>query len=136
MKSILKRFIVTDRSGRPIAGNTERLTDNGRGRINLTVRRSASRCSNCHKPITDINQLRGGCDYCRIRSCCDNCDTKCQVCSRRLCGRCRRGFVGYIRVTVCPICLDWLRRRWETSLQSSGMARTSSSVSVGSPIIK
>ena len=112
MKKILKRFLVTDQSGRVIDSNTEHLTDNGRGRINLTTRHTATRCPNCHRPITDINKQRGRCDYCRAMSCCENCETKCQVCSRRLCSRCRRGFVGQSSIiTVCPTCLNHLHQR-------------------------
>ena len=112
MKKILKRFFVTDQSGRVIDSNTEHLTDNGRGRINHTTRRTAIRCPNCRRPITDINKQRGRCDYCRAQTCCDNCETRCKVCSRRLCGRCRRGFVGQSStITVCPICLSHLRQR-------------------------
>jgi hypothetical protein len=112
MKKILKRFFVTVQSGRVIDSNTEHLTDKGRGRITHTTRRPATRCPNCRRPITDINKLRGRCDYCRTQTCCDNCETKCKVCSRRLCGRCRRGFVGQSSiVTVCPICLNHLRQR-------------------------
>ena len=112
MKKISKRFLVTDQSGRVLDSNTEHLTDNGRGRINLTTRRTAVRCPNCRRPITDINKQRGRCDYCRTQSCCENCETRCRVCSRMLCGRCRRGFVGQSSIiTVCPICLNNLRRR-------------------------
>jgi len=112
MKKILKRFLVTERSGRVLDSNTEHLTDNGRGRINLTTRRTAIRCPNCQRPVTDITKLRGRCDYCRTQTCCENCETKCKVCSRRLCGRCRRGFMGQSSViTVCPICLNHLRQR-------------------------
>ena len=112
MKKISKRFLITDQSGRVIDSNTEHLTDNGRGRINLTTRRTAVRCPNCRQPITDINRQRGRCDYCRTLSCCENCETRCRVCSRRLCGRCRRGFVGQTSIiTVCPTCLALLRQR-------------------------
>ena len=112
MKKILKRSLVTDQSGRVIDSNTEHLTDNGRGRINHITRRTAVQCTNCNRPITDINKQRGRCDYCRTQSCCDNCETKCKVCSRRLCSRCRRGFVGQSSIiTVCPICLNHLRQR-------------------------
>ncbi len=112
MKKIQKRFLVTDQSGRVLDSNTEHLTDNGRGRINLTTRRTAVRCPNCRRPITDINKQRGRCDYCRTQSCCENCETRCRVCSRRLCGRCRQGFVGQSNIiTVCPTCLNHLRQR-------------------------
>lgn len=112
MKKIQKRFLVTDQTGRVLDSNTEHLTDNGRGRINLTTRRTAVQCPNCRRPITDINKQRGRCDYCRVQSCCENCETRCRVCSRMLCGRCRRGFVGQSNIiTVCQICLNNLRRR-------------------------
>ena len=112
MKKISKRFLVTDQSGRVLDSNTEHLSDNGRGRINLTTRRTAVRCPNCNRAITDINKQRGRCDYCRALSCCENCETKCKVCSRRLCSRCRRGFVGQSSIiTVCPTCENHLRQR-------------------------
>ena len=112
MKKILKRSLVTDQSGRVIDSNTEHLTDNGRGRINHITRRTAVQCTNCNRPITDINKQRGRCDYCRTQSCCENCETKCKVCSRRLCSRCRRGFVGQSSIiTVCPTCVNHLRQR-------------------------
>ena len=123
-KNILKRFLTTDRSGRVIVGNTERITDNGHGRLSLTTRRSTTRCPSCHRPITDINGLRGSCDYCGTNSCCESCDIQCHVCSRRLCGHCRRGFVGQNRMTVCPICLDRLRR-WQASQDHLLMQKTS-----------
>ena len=112
MKKILKQHLITSQNGRVLNRNTERLADNGRGRLNLTTRSTAIYCPNCQRPVTDINKLRGRCDYCRSQSCCENCETRCQVCSRRLCGRCRRGFVGQSSsVTVCPICLNHLRQR-------------------------
>ena len=112
MKKILKRSLVTDQSGRVIDSNTEHLTDNGRGRINHITRHTAVQCTNCNRPITDINKQRGRCDYCRTQSCCENCETKCKVCSRRLCSRCRRGFVGQSSIiTVCPACVNALRQR-------------------------
>ena len=111
MRKILKRFFTTDRSGRVLASNTERLTDNGRDRLSVTTRRAAIWCPSCRRPVTDVNGLRGRCDYCRIRSCCEHCETRCQVCSRRLCGHCRRGFVGNTGATVCPFCLVRMRQR-------------------------
>lgn len=112
MKKILKQFLITGPNGKVLKRNTERLTDNGRGRLNFTTRSTAIRCPNCRRPVTDINKLRGRCDYCRAQSCCENCETRCRGCSRRLCGRCRRGFVGQSSIiTVCPICLNRLRQR-------------------------
>ena len=112
MKKILKQHLITGQNGKVLNRNTERLTDNGRGRLNLITRSTATRCPNCQRPVTDINKLRGRCDICRSLTCCENCETKCRVCSRRLCGRCRRGFVGQSSIiTVCPICLNHLRQR-------------------------
>lgn len=112
MKKILKQHLITSQNGKVLNRNTERLSDNGRGRLNLTTRSTAIQCSNCQRPVTDINKLRGRCDICRVQSCCENCETRCKVCSRKLCGRCRRGFVGQSSIiTVCPICLNYLRQR-------------------------
>ncbi len=107
---ILKRFLTTDRNGRVVSGKTERLTD-GPGGTHLTERRVAVRCPSCTRWLTDVSEYRGRCDYCRRRVCCVHCDAKCAACSRRLCGDCRRGFIGRVRATVCPICLVRLRRR-------------------------
>ena len=112
MKKILKQHLITNQNGKVLNRNTERLTDNGRGRLSLITRSTAIRCPNCQRLVTDINKLRGQCDYCRSQSCCENCETRCRVCSRRLCGHCRRGFVGQSSIiTVCPICLNHLRQR-------------------------
>ena len=109
---ILKQHLITSPHGKVINRNTENMTDNGRGRLNYITRSTAVYCPNCRRPVTDINKLRGKCDICRIQSCCENCETKCRVCSRRLCGRCRRGFVGQSSIiTVCPIYLNHLRQR-------------------------
>lgn len=112
MKKILKQFLITSPSGEVLNRNTEHLIDNGQGRLNYTTRSTAVSCPNCRRPVTDISKLRGQCDICRTQTCCENCETKCRVCSRRLCGHCRRGFVGQSSViTVCPICLNYLRQR-------------------------
>ena len=111
MAKILKRFLVTDRLGRVVSSNSERLNDDGRGRVNFTNRRVVLWCPSCHRPITDVAELHGNCDYCRVRKCCSRCETACRICSRRLCGSCRRGFVGDNVFTVCPICLVRLRQR-------------------------
>jgi len=109
-KKIMKRFLTVGRTGNVLGGNTENLVDDGRGRISFTARRLAGRCPSCRRPITDVAQQVGRCDYCR-RGFCDHCATRCQVCARRLCGDCRRGFVGRTWMTVCPICLVRLRQR-------------------------
>ena len=111
MAKIFKRFLVTDRLGRVVSSNSERLNDDGRGRTSLTNRRVAIWCQSCHRPVMDVAELRGKCDYCRLRKCCSRCEAVCAGCSRRLCGYCRRGFVGNRVFTVCPICLVRLRQR-------------------------
>ena len=111
MRNIFKRRIIVDRTGRTIHGNSERLIDNGRDRLHYTHRQAAIWCPSCGRPITDVSERTGLCDYCRIRTCCAHCETHCQVCARRLCGNCRRGFVGSRIITVCPICLVRLRQR-------------------------
>jgi hypothetical protein len=111
MRNIFKRRIIVGRTGRAILGNSERLIDNGRNRLYYTHRQVAIYCPSCRRPITDVSELTGRCDYCRIKTCCAHCEKHCQVCARRLCGNCRRGFVGSRIITVCPICLVKLRQR-------------------------
>jgi hypothetical protein len=111
MRNIFKRRLIVDRTGHTIHGNSEHLTDNGRDRLHYTQRQVAIWCPSCRRPITDISELTGRCDYCRMRTCCVHCQTNCHVCSRRLCGFCRRGFVGSRVFTVCPVCLIKLRQR-------------------------
>lgn len=109
---ILKQHLIMSPHGKVLTRNSENMTDNGRGRLNYITRSTAVFCPNCRRPVTDINKLRGKCDICRIYSCCENCETRCRVCSRKLCGRCRRGFVGQSSIiTVCPVCLNHLRQR-------------------------
>jgi len=115
MRQILKRDLITNIFGRVLAGsNTERLTDDGH-RLTVTNRRVATYCQNCRRPITDENEQRGGCDYCRTRSLCSHCEVSCRVCSRRLCWHCKRGYVSSATrgtvYTVCPICFVRLRQR-------------------------
>jgi hypothetical protein len=110
-RSILKRLITVDPSGRVLTGNTERLTDDGRGRLQVTERRIIGWCSNCRRPISDPNERYGRCDYCGRRACCERCRAVCRVCSRLLCRACRRGFAGSTLLTVCPACYVRLRQR-------------------------
>ena len=111
MRNIIKRRFVVDETGRPMFGNSERLVDNGRNRLHYTHRQRSKKCRSCHRSITDVSESAGRCDYCRVRTCCAHCQVQCQVCARRLCGNCRRGFVGSRIITVCPICLVKLRQR-------------------------
>ena len=105
MKKITKRSIVTDQTGMPITGDSEHLNDDGNGRYNVMTRKQVTRCPNCHRPISDVSELRGQCDICRIRSVCSQCIATCRGCSKVLCGRCRKGFVNNSGTyTVCHSC--------------------------------
>ena len=104
MRRIVKRDLVRDPSGRALSVRSERLTDDGEGSVQVTSERSAEWCSGCRRPVADPAELRGVCDWCRSRGCCVHCMGRCQVCSRRLCGTCRRGFAGPPPLTVCPAC--------------------------------
>lgn len=131
MKRILKRFATTDPFGRTLAYSTERLVDDGRGRLQVTALQSAHWCPGCRRPIRDLGDVRGLCDFCRFRGVavrtCIHCETRCQCCARRLCGGCRRGFAGPPALTVCPICLAKLHRRQafqdRTQLRQEALAR-------------
>ena len=111
MRHIHRRTLTRDRHGRTLDTSVERLSDDGRGRLNLSVQRTAIWCTGCHRPVQDLNELRGRCDSCRARGICARCESRCQACARNLCGRCRRGFAGHSTMTVCPICLVRLQRR-------------------------
>lgn len=111
MRRILKRVLVRDPSGRPIAQNVERFQDNGSDRVVHIAHRTLIRCQGCQHLVEDANDLRGRCDYCRTRGCCIHCETRCQGCSRRLCWACRRGFAGQTLMTLCAVCLVKMQRR-------------------------
>jgi len=111
MRRILKRFVTRDAHGRALAVQSERLCDDGSGRLQLTHERSAGWCSGCRRPIADLGEIRGICDCCRVRGTCIQCASQCQLCSRRLCGRCRRGFFGPPPLTVCATCQQRLIQR-------------------------
>lgn len=111
MRRILRRYITRDASGRPISIQIERLSDDGAGSLQLSNERTARLCSGCRRPVADISEMRGMCDCCRARECCVHCLCQCHVCSRRLCGRCRRGFGGPPAVTVCGYCRERLLAR-------------------------
>jgi len=111
MRRIIKRFAATDRLGHPLLTNTERLADDGRGRSYVSTQRTVVGCPGCRRPISDLSELHGRCDYCRERQICGHCETRCNACARRLCWRCRRGFVGPPAVATCPTCYTRLRNR-------------------------
>lgn len=111
MRRVLRRSIVRDPDGQPLAMRSERLTDDGRGWILATTVQTASHCSGCRRPVVDVAERRGVCDVCHRRECCVHCIAQCQLCMRRLCGRCRHGFAGHPAVTVCVTCGTQLLRR-------------------------
>ena len=112
MKGIFKKFVKKDQNGRLLSITTERLIDNGMGKISQTTNNQVIQCPGCRRHISDINELRGRCHCCYSRTCCVHCESKCAVCSRRLCLACRRGFTnGQSLVTSCPNCLVKLKRR-------------------------
>jgi len=111
MRRIIRRNLVRDPAGRAISIQSERLTDDGRGSLQQTSELTAGWCSGCRRPITALSELRGVCDGCHTRGCCVHCLSQCQVCSRRLCGHCRRGFAGPPALTVCSVCQERLVHR-------------------------
>ena len=111
MRLILRKTQTRDPRGRTLASQSGRLTDDGNGRIQVTETRSAVWCPGCRRPVTVLSELHGRCDHCRVAALCVECEVQCQACSRRLCGRCRRGFVGARAMTVCPVCLPRLHER-------------------------
>lgn len=111
-RKIIKQILTTDESGRVIGSNTERLDDNGRGQLNLTQRRGVTHCPSCNGVIANVEGSRGKCDICRVRDICSNCGSKCQVCSKNLCSRCKKGFVTHSATfTVCATCRIALYQR-------------------------
>ena len=94
-----------------MAGETERLRDDGNGLIHVSNSRRAIMCTGCRRPVEHLSELRGQCDMCRARGTCSHCETQCQVCAKKLCGRCRRGFSGPPPMTACVACLPGLIRR-------------------------
>ena len=112
MRGVFKKFIKKDQYGRVLSINTEHLRDDGKGRISLTTNTRLIQCPGCRRHISDIGELRGHCHFCYSRTCCVHCESKCAVCSRRLCSVCRRGFTnGQSLITACPHCLAKLQAR-------------------------
>jgi hypothetical protein len=111
MRHIERRYLTRDGNGRPIDMRYERLTDDGLGNTHLVSEQRAKQCSGCFRQMLDISESRGRCDWCHTRECCINCAATCQVCSRRLCGHCRRGFAGPPALTVCEVCHQRLMYR-------------------------
>jgi hypothetical protein len=111
MRRILRRYVTRDSAGRPISVQSERLTDDGAGRLQLNNERTARMCSGCRRPVIELSELRGLCHVCGARECCLHCASRCQVCARQLCGGCRRGFAGPPPLTICAPCRQRLIER-------------------------
>jgi hypothetical protein len=111
MRRILRRYVTRDPAGQPISVQSERLTDDGAGRLQLNSEKEARWCSGCRRPVVELSELRGVCDYCHIHECCAQCASKCEVCSKQLCGYCRQGFAGPPTLTVCAACRQRLIQR-------------------------
>src|SRR5688572_17322684 len=111
MRRVVRRYLTRDVNGRALAVQSERLTDDGLGAMHLSSERTAASCSGCQRPGLELSELRGVCDWCHARGCCVHCLSTCQVCSRKLCGCCRLGFVGPPPLTVCAVCLQRLTYR-------------------------
>lgn len=111
MRHIDRQYLTCDPTGRPLTVHSEQPSDDGDGNLQLRSRKSTLWCSGCRRPVSELSELRGACDVCRTRGCCVYCITRCQVCSRRLCGRCRHGFAGPPPVAVCSMCQHRLSER-------------------------
>ena len=111
MRRLVRRNLVRDAAGRPLWMDSERVTEDADGSLQQTSEHTARFCSGCRRPVADLSELRGVCDWCHARGCCVQCLSQCQVCSRRLCGQCRRGFAGPPGLTVCTACQDRLIQR-------------------------
>ena len=112
MPRIMRRSMVRHQRGKPMLGTIQRLIDDGKGNISSSRYKKTIPCENCLCPISEIFEMRGLCSWCGRRHLCQSCEVKCRICSRRLCGACRTGFVGDGNlITVCPQCLGKPRRR-------------------------
>jgi hypothetical protein len=112
MRQITRREVTRDLDGRVLQLAGELLTDDGRGRIFVSNRRMATWCSSCRRPLTDISEVRGRCEWCRAgRNTCVTCWSRCGLCNRVLGGCCARGYSGRASGAVCPGCLQRLQRR-------------------------
>lgn len=112
MTLITRNTAIHNRHGVPVLGTVQRLVDDGRGNIASYRYHKTQPCPNCRRNLSDLSEGRGLCNWCGQRHTCSQCDAKCQSCSRRVCGRCRRGSVSDgASITVCPGCLVKHQRR-------------------------
>jgi len=112
MRRIIRRDITRDTTGHVLQTGGELLTDDGHGSVFVTNRRTALWCPSCARPLTDIAEVRGRCEWCRhARNTCVACWSRCSLCNRVLGGCCTLGFSGRTSGSVCPGCLQRLQRR-------------------------
>jgi len=108
---ITKQFVVTDPRGRVVQRSLERLVDSPWG-TQVIRATSGSRCAGCWRVVTDASELTGLCGWCGRGPLCRACEVSCCACGRKVCGRCRHGFVwGRVPVATCPRCYRLLNRR-------------------------
>ncbi len=124
MARVVRRTVTNSPQGTPMAGSTERISDDGNGRVHAVVRRRTLSCQGCRRPVAEVSELRGHCDCCGRGPLCERCHQQCDVCGRTVCGGCRRGFVGAVRMSVCPACLVRLqdRQHYEDQLLQQRLA--------------
>jgi hypothetical protein len=101
MKRVVKRTIRRDDYGNVIHDHVEIIAQNGDDTNVLSVE-TFETCPSCLRPIKP-DDPRGLCEFCGMPTC--TCGVACALCSKNLCGRCRRGVLnGADKLTVCTVC--------------------------------
>lgn len=112
MTHLSKEIILTDPRGRIISRTVEQVLDGGNGSMQVRRFTAMGRCAACRRLIASADQVAGYCMSCGYGPLCVICEVHCAVCHRRLCGRCRHGFVwGRTPIASCPRCIHSLNRR-------------------------
>jgi len=107
MKKIVKRFLKKDSQGKELYELVEEVLDDDSDNINYNKELRIATCETCSRPIENINEIRGYCEYCGNESrLCIHCASLCKVCGRTICPRCKRGFNKDL--TCCPDCYEIL----------------------------
>jgi len=109
---ITKYNIATDPQNRLVSYGFERLFDDGHGHTHVINRTVAIQCRSCGSAVPADHPV-APCDWCGFRPLCPSClSSGCAVCNRKLCRRCRRGFVwGSTPINTCAACFQRLNRR-------------------------